>query len=45
MIRASGMNPKQFLTRDVLAEDSTTNRNQEDLENHQLTILYRQLKS
>jgi hypothetical protein len=37
------MNPEQ-LTRDALAEGATTHRNQDDLENHQLTILSQQLK-
>jgi hypothetical protein len=38
------MNPEQYLTRDALAEGATTNRNSQELENHQLTILGRQLK-
>jgi hypothetical protein len=44
IIRAWGMNPEQFLTRDALAEGATTHKNPEDLENHQLTILSQQLK-
>ena len=44
IIRAWGMNPEQLLTRDALAEGATTHKNQEDLENHQLTILSNQLK-
>ena len=44
LIRALGMNPEQLLTRDALAEGATTHKNQDDLENHQLTILSRQLK-
>jgi hypothetical protein len=38
------MNPEQLLTRDALAKGATTHKNQDDLENHQLTILSRQLK-
>ena len=38
------MNPEQFLTRDALAEGAITHKNQEELENHQLTILSQQLK-
>jgi len=44
IIRAWGMNPEQHLTRDALAEGATTKRNQQELENHQLTILTQQLK-
>gem|GEM_PF-4542554 len=44
MIRALGMNPEQLLTRDALAEGATTHKDQADIENHQLTILSRQLK-
>jgi hypothetical protein len=44
LIRALGMNPEQLLTRDALAKGATTHKNQDDLENHQLTILSRQLK-
>ena len=44
IIRAWGMNPEQYLTRDAIAEGATTKRNQNELENHQLTILSQQLK-
>jgi len=44
MIRALGMNPEQYLTRDALAEGAITHKNQEDLENYQVTILSQQLK-
>jgi hypothetical protein len=44
LIRALGMNPEQLLTRDALAEGAITQKNQEDIENHQLTILSQQLK-
>jgi hypothetical protein len=44
IIRAWGMNPEQYLTRDALAEGAITHKNQEELENHQLTILSQQLK-
>jgi hypothetical protein len=37
------MNPEQLLTRDAIAEGATTHRNQEEFENHQLTILSQQL--
>jgi hypothetical protein len=38
------MNPEQLLKRDALSEGATTNKNLEDFENHQLTILSNQLK-
>jgi hypothetical protein len=44
MIRALRINPEQILTKDALAEGSTKHKNQDDLENHQLTILSQQLK-
>ncbi len=39
MIRTLGMNPELLLSRDALSKGAITNRNQEDLENHQMTIL------
>jgi hypothetical protein len=44
LIRALGMNPEQLLTRDALAEGATTQKNIDNVENHQLTILSQQLK-
>jgi hypothetical protein len=44
IIRAWGMNPEQYLTRDALADGAITHKNQEELENHQLTVLGEQLK-
>ena len=44
IIRAWGMNPEQLLTKDALAEGAATHKSQEDFENHQLSILGRQLK-
>jgi site-specific recombinase XerD len=44
IIRAWGMNPEQVLARDALAEGATSYKNQEDLENHQLSILANQIK-
>jgi len=39
-----GMTPEQVLTRDALADGATTHKNQEELENHQLSVLASQLK-
>ena len=44
IIRAWGMNPEQLLSRDALSDGAITNKNQTDLENHQLVILSNQLK-
>ncbi len=44
IIRAWGMNPEQILTQGALAEGTTTYKNQEELENHQLTVLSIQLR-
>ena len=44
IIRALGMNPEQLLTRDALTQGAATHKTQQDLENHQLTLLASQLK-
>jgi hypothetical protein len=44
MIRALGMNPEQYLSREALAEGAITHRSQEDFENQQLAVLRSQLK-
>ena len=44
IIRAWGMNPEQVLARDALSKGAITHKCQEDLENHQLQVLSKQLK-
>jgi hypothetical protein len=44
IIRPWGMNPEQLLTRDALSDGAITNKDSEDLENHQLQVLRNQLK-
>ena len=38
------MNPEQLLTRDALSEGAITHKTADEFENHQLKILYDQLK-
>ena len=38
VLRAMGMNPEQYLTREALSEGATTIKNPEDLEDYQLSV-------
>jgi hypothetical protein len=44
MIRALGMNPEQVLTRDAFNGGAITLKTQADIENHQLSVLAKELK-
>ena len=44
IIRAWGMNPEQVLTREAFKDGAATYKTSQDYENHQLTILQKQLK-